>query len=212
MRRIPRPSQNSAAFATALYLRLAVLTIFAGPAIAFCVHTAAAAPLGQSASVVPAAKEQSPLIQKASRGGIRGRGMAFRGGFHGRGMAFRGGGAWRGRGAAVRRGGAVWPGGAALGAIEAAAPFGGVPRATGGQPAGRSPPAPRLVSSPRRPRRLGWARRPLRVTAGIIRIPAAGGVFGTYAGRLSREGEERRESLRGGCQARTFAPRCFAPF
>lgn len=152
MRRIPSPLQSSAAGAAALYLRLTVLTVIAGAAIACCGHTAAAVPLGQSASAVPAAKEQSPLIQKAFRGGraFRGGGYAVRrgGGAWRGGAAVRRGGAWGYRGgAAVRRGGAVvwrrpasywWPAG---GAIAAGAAIGVVSAATAAAWAGR-PPAP----------------------------------------------------------------------
>lgn len=163
MRHTLSASQNSATWAAALYLRLAVLTVFAGAAIAFCSHTTAAAPLSQGASAVFAAKEQSSLVQKVFRGGRGGRGAAFRGGgaWHGRGAmvrrggavgyrgaAVRRGGAWGYRGgAAVRRGGAVvwrrpasywWPAG---GAIAAGAAIGVVSAATAAAWAGR-PPAP----------------------------------------------------------------------
>jgi hypothetical protein len=100
MRRTLSASQNSATWAAALCLRLVLLTLLPAAAGALCSDKSAAAPLGQGAWTIPAAKEQSPLIQKAFRGG--------------RGAAFRGGGAWRGRGAVVRRGGAVAYRGAAV--------------------------------------------------------------------------------------------------
>jgi hypothetical protein len=97
---VPELSRKLIAYAAALRARRMIFTFLASAALASPGDPSAAAPLGQSASAVFAAKERSPLIQKVFRGG--------------RGAAFRGGGAWRGRGAVVRRGGAVGYPGAAV--------------------------------------------------------------------------------------------------
>ena len=163
MRSIPGAGQTAVTSAAALCRRILLLVFLAGTGVTFCGHLSAAAPLGQGAWAIPAAKEKSPLIEKAFRGGRRGGaavrrgGAAWRGGAVARrgGAAVRRGGAWAYRGGAavrtggavVRRGGAVvwrrpasywWPAG---GAIAAGAAIGVVTAASAAAWAG-APPAP----------------------------------------------------------------------
>jgi len=152
---IPDVSHNSINRAAALCLRFLLLIVAAGAASFLCGHKSAAAPLGQSASAVPAAKQQSRFIQKAFRGG-RGGAVRYRGGGAWRGgTAVRRGGAWGYRGGAVVRRGGAWGyrGGAAVwgrpagywwpagGAIAAGAAIGVISAAAAAAWAG-APPAP----------------------------------------------------------------------
>jgi hypothetical protein len=174
MRRTLSASQNSATWAAALCLRLALLTLLPAAAGALCSDKSAAAPLG----LFPLQKTNLLSSKRRSAAGAARRSVAAAGA---RWCA--GAGPWH---TAAR------PfAGAGLGPTEAGPPFagagrsfGGVRRAIGGQRAERLPLAPRSASPLQRPLRLGQADRPHRVIAGIIPTRVAGKVFGMCAGRV----------------------------
>jgi hypothetical protein len=154
MRSTPAISRHLISCAAALRGGLMSITIFASAAIALSAPPTAAAPPGQGAWIIPAAKENSNIVETRYRGGgmavrrggalgVRGRAWGYRGG----GAVVRRGGAWgyRGGTAVVRRGGAVvwrrpanywWPAG---GAIAAGAAIGVVTAATATAWAGAAP-------------------------------------------------------------------------
>jgi hypothetical protein len=137
-------SPNVVTYAPTLRASFLILTVLAGAAVALPGLSAIAAPLHQSAWIIPAPKEGPRVVETRFRGGrvgVRG-GGAWRGG----GAVVRRGGAWGYRGGAVvRRGGAVawrrpvnywWPAG---GAIAAGAAIGVVSAATAAAWAGATP-------------------------------------------------------------------------
>jgi hypothetical protein len=169
MRSIPTISRYLMTSSTALRTGVISLTLLTGLGAGLPAHPAAAAPLRQSAWILPAETEDSNIIETRFRGG------------------------------GMRRGGAVAPLGAVMAPSFAAAglecteaellyagavPSHGVVRgAIGGRQVEQSPLVRQLASSQRPPPQPGPAPRPLRAIAGIIQTQAAGRVFGTCAGK-----------------------------